>query len=342
MQQQAQQQQLQQQQQQMQQQQQQQPSPSPDELLEDLWAGAGGLQGYVALTKPLLNQQQQQQQQQDEQQQEGEDGVFTEQDTETNFYSLASLFFHERSAQQLQQLQKPLKEVESLLAPLSCFISFFERMQEKKRHLSCSHQALLHSSSGVKGALNYLLQRQTQAEALVRLLEQRLKYYTQLDALQQQQQQQQQQQHSSAPVLSLLGLGGCSTIEFAAVNKTLDTAEEGIQFFASHLDYKDQEQQQQQQQQQQQEEGFDFAVLHVQFEVLLHPTLFATRLLADKQTKGLSDAYARTLQQLKEHYRDVRLRLLLPPLRRQLQVSSETVQQQEETVERGSNRKTNR
>ena len=36
--------------------------------------------------------------------------LFTSQDTETNFYSLASLFFHERSAQQLQQLQKPLKE----------------------------------------------------------------------------------------------------------------------------------------------------------------------------------------------------------------------------------------
>ncbi|CDJ44646.1 hypothetical protein, conserved [Eimeria tenella] len=80
-------------------------------------------------------------------------------------------------------------------------------------------------------------------------------------------------------------------------------------------------QQQQQQQQQQDEDTLDLSVLHVQFEVYMAPTKAVIQILTEKQNRGLSDAYMRTLQQLKEQYQAMRLRLVLPPFKRHLQVS---------------------
>ncbi|CDJ45240.1 hypothetical protein, conserved [Eimeria tenella] len=164
-------QQQQQQQQQLQQQQQQpqQHSTGPDELLEELWGGAGGLQGYLPLTKPLKQQQQQQQQEQRQQQPEQHDETASAAAAEdlqqqSDYYSLAFLFFQERDAQQQEHLHKPLKELESVLDPLCCSLRFLRGLALQQQQLQQSRDKLLLSCAGIKSALKYLLQRQTQAE----------------------------------------------------------------------------------------------------------------------------------------------------------------------------------
>ncbi|XP_026190182.1 uncharacterized protein LOC34618877 [Cyclospora cayetanensis] len=82
---------------------------------------------------------------------------------------------------------------------------------------------------------------------------------------------------------------------------------------------KEKQAQQQQQEQQQEEESLDLSVLHVQFEVLMAATRPVMQILTERQARGCSDAYLRTLEQLREQYCAMRLRLLLPSLKKHLQ-----------------------
>ncbi|KAL8453241.1 hypothetical protein Emag_001973 [Eimeria magna] len=334
-------------------------------LLETLWGGAGGLQGYFPLTKPFIPQQQYQQpqqqddEQQQQQQQDEETDVAAAADSleplkQGSFFFLASLFFEEREAQQMSQHRRILRELDGVLVPLSGAVECISRLEAKCMRLRALREKLLLCSSGLQSALKHVLQRQAQAEAISKCIEQRLRRYTQLDVL--------KQQLQKPPVLAKAGLGSRQAVEVSAIANCLTQIEDSLQFFASHLTYRNaeanlcayealrtrclsillsaalhhmqytedllqarlkekQQQQQHQQQQQDGEQSLDLPILHVQFEVLMAPTRPVMQILKDKQSLGLSDAYQRTLEQLYEQYVNMRGRLLLPPLKKQLQLS---------------------
>lgn len=127
----------------------------PDGGFEGLWGGAGGLQGYFPLTQCVGPQQQKQLQQEDRQQSELESrqqvciwpkflcqfsmrhsfGVsfagpcrylysacFVLLFHQRTFFLLASLFFEEREVQQMEQLQRPLREYVHYVPVHPCFI----------------------------------------------------------------------------------------------------------------------------------------------------------------------------------------------------------------------------
>ncbi|KAL8270143.1 hypothetical protein Esti_005942 [Eimeria stiedai] len=333
-------------------------------LLESLWGGAGGLQGNFPLTKPFMPQQQhhhQQQQQDEEQQQQGEEEAAAaaaadklEPLKQGSFFFLASLFFEEREAQQMAQHRRILRELDGVLVPLSGAVECISRLEAKCVRLRALREKLLLCSAGLQAALKHVLQRQAQAEAVSKCIEQRLRRYTQLDVL--------KQQLQKPPVLAKAGLGSRQAVEVSALASCLTQIEDSLQFFASHLTYRNAEANlcayealrtrclsillsaalhhmqytedllqarvKEKQQQQDGKQSLDLSILHVQFEVLMAPTRPVMQILKDKQSLGLSGAYQRTLEQLYEQYVNMRSRLLLPPLKRQLQqllLSSDTL-----------------